>query len=257
MRPTIACSAVFSLSTNVKCIDNGTQFVPSLDRDCVPLAVAAQRRLQPEGHAKVTAGFNLLAPYVIHTVSPRMRAGTEPSAAQRRSLEQCYRSCLSAAEELPANADGRNILVFCGISTGVFGFPADEGCKIATRTVMDWSDEHPSPAITDVVSDVFSDWDLELHITTLKGLAKSGRPGLPVTKDTSPPGTFPSLARSPRNTKAQQLLQEADFLLISAGAGLSAADGLDYTSPELFKQHLPGFLKYGFRRLYDVFGFQD
>ncbi|THX35246.1 A1pp-domain-containing protein [Aureobasidium pullulans] len=56
---------------------------------------------------------------------------------------------------------------------------------------------------------------------------------------------------------ARTIIREADYLILSAGAGLSASTGLDYTSADLFLKHLPGFKKYGFRCLYDVFGFQS
>ncbi len=53
------------------------------------------------------------------------------------------------------------------------------------------------------------------------------------------------------------LLKEADHVLIGAGAGLSAAAGLDYTDTELFARLLPGLVKKGFRRFYDLFGYSD
>ncbi|CAD0024229.1 unnamed protein product [Aureobasidium pullulans] len=62
---------------------------------------------------------------------------------------------------------------------------------------------------------------------------------------------------SPNIQAARTIIQEADYLIISAGAGLSASAGLDYTSADLFSKHLPGFKKYDFRCLYDVFGFQS
>ncbi|KAL1612699.1 hypothetical protein SLS60_000928 [Paraconiothyrium brasiliense] len=61
----------------------------------------------------------------------------------------------------------------------------------------------------------------------------------------------------PTIEKARSWLAEAESIIVSAGAGISAADGLDYTSRTLFRKHFPAFLPYGFERLYDVFGFVD
>ncbi|KAI9007591.1 putative ganglioside induced differentiation associated protein [Hyaloraphidium curvatum] len=65
-------------------------------------------------------------------------------------------------------------------------------------------------------------------------------------------------ADNPANiAKAVAILREADAVVIAAGAGLSAAAGLDYTSTSVFRKHFPGMLQYGFRRFYDFIGFTD
>ncbi|KZZ97060.1 Appr-1-p processing [Ascosphaera apis ARSEF 7405] len=61
--------------------------------------------------------------------------------------------------------------------------------------------------------------------------------------------------RKPNVDKAIAWLQDADYLLITAGAGLSAATGLDYTSKDLFKERFPACLRLGLQQLYDVIGF--
>lgn len=62
---------------------------------------------------------------------------------------------------------------------------------------------------------------------------------------------------SPFLLKARSYLHQADTLTISAGAGLSAATGLDYTSSTLCATHFPAFRSKGFRKLYDVFGYNS
>ncbi|TPR02716.1 Polyprenyl synthetase family protein [Aspergillus niger] len=54
--------------------------------------------------------------------------------------------------------------------------------------------------------------------------------------------------------QAKAWLAAADTILISCGAGISAATGLDYTSTTLFDRHFPAFKQYQLRRLYDTFG---
>jgi NAD-dependent SIR2 family protein deacetylase len=55
---------------------------------------------------------------------------------------------------------------------------------------------------------------------------------------------------------AREWLTSADCIIVSAGAGFSAATGLDYTSKSLFSQHFPAFTKRGLSTLYSVFGYQ-
>ncbi|THY13079.1 A1pp-domain-containing protein [Aureobasidium pullulans] len=240
-----------------KCIDNAIQASagPGLREACYAL-MEEQGCLEAEGQAKVTPGYNLNSKYVIHTVGPQMPRGSVPTVEQARMLADCYRSCLQAAEELPVPESGRKVLVFCSISTGIFGFPTAEACSIAVRTVLEWFSHHCDSTITDVVFDVFSESDLDLYRHRLSELSYN---------DGKSPGVvFPAgeqhiveLYDSPNIQAARTVIQEADYLIISAGAGLSASAGLDYTSADLFSKHLPGFKKYGFRCLYDVFGFQS
>lgn len=61
--------------------------------------------------------------------------------------------------------------------------------------------------------------------------------------------------QSEKYQQVSQLLHDADSVLIGAGAGLSAAAGLDYTDTVLFKQLFPGLVKKGFRCFYDLFGY--
>lgn len=48
-----------------------------------------------------------------------------------------------------------------------------------------------------------------------------------------------------------QLFAEADFVLIGAGAGLSAAAGLDYQDPALFARWYPQFRRLGIRTIWE------
>ena len=81
----------------------------------------------PTGSAVVTGAGNLPARYVFHAVGPVYRDGQhgEPDL-----LAACYETCLRLAEE-----HGVRKLTFPAISTGVYGYPADEAAQIAVRTV--------------------------------------------------------------------------------------------------------------------------
>lgn len=89
----------------------------------------------PTGEARITKGYNLPARYVIHTVGPVWRGGDrgEPGL-----LASCYRNSL----DLAARYDLRTI-AFPAISTGVYGYPADQAARIAARTTHDWLQARP------------------------------------------------------------------------------------------------------------------
>jgi O-acetyl-ADP-ribose deacetylase (regulator of RNase III) len=84
------------------------------------------------GDAKATAGHDLPARWVIHTVGPVWQGG---EAGEAELLRACYTRSLEVADELGAAS-----VAFPAISTGVYGYPADEAAAIAVRTVR----SHPT-----------------------------------------------------------------------------------------------------------------
>lgn len=134
---------------------------------------------------------------------------------------------------------------------GIFAFPPRVAVEIAVDTVTKWCQDHPETSVTNVIFDVFAEDNWELYERNLKELATL-----------YPPLSKPLAltlqkchAEQPSIRKALQWLQEADTLIISAGVGLSAATGLDYTSRAVFTKYFPAFVPLGLHRLYDVFGF--
>ena len=79
------------------------------------------------GDAKATPGFRLPARWVIHTVGPVWRGGR---AGEAELLASCYRRTLEVAGELDARS-----VAFPAISTGVYGYPAEEAATIAVDTI--------------------------------------------------------------------------------------------------------------------------
>jgi len=89
------------------------------------------------GSAVVTSAGALPAQYVFHAVGPIYRDGRHGEPDQ---LAGCYRKCLELAEE-------RNVrtISFPAISTGAYGYPAQEAASIALETVaahLDGPDTH-------------------------------------------------------------------------------------------------------------------
>ena len=82
----------------------------------------------PTGEAKITAGYNLPAKHVIHTVGPVWFGGDNDEDAL---LASCYRNSMALAAE-----HGLRTIAFPAISTGVYGFPKERATWIAVREVV-------------------------------------------------------------------------------------------------------------------------
>ncbi len=77
----------------------------------------------PEGEAFITPGFKLDAKYIIHAVSPLYLGGEEDEEIKLRS---CYQKSLNLAKE-----KGIKSISFPLIATGSYGYPKEEGMRIA------------------------------------------------------------------------------------------------------------------------------
>jgi NAD-dependent SIR2 family protein deacetylase len=53
---------------------------------------------------------------------------------------------------------------------------------------------------------------------------------------------------------AKVLLDSADRIVVGAGAGLSASGGINYVSPEFFKQYYPAYANRGYRTIWETMG---
>lgn len=105
------------------------------------------------GDAKITRGYNLTARHVIHTVGPIYRGGV---SGEPRLLESCYRRCFEVAHE-----NNLVSLAFPSISTGAYGYPIEDACKIALTTTMDQLNRFPE--MIRVVFTLFSAADLKVY----------------------------------------------------------------------------------------------
>lgn len=85
------------------------------------------------GEAKITAGYNLPARHVIHTVGP---VYGEADGKEAEILSSCYRNSLRLAKE-----QGLRSVAFPAISTGAYGYPKNEAALIAVRTVLSFLEE--------------------------------------------------------------------------------------------------------------------
>ncbi|WP_417518470.1 O-acetyl-ADP-ribose deacetylase [Minwuia sp.] len=82
----------------------------------------------PTGEARITAGYDLPARHVIHTVGPVWLGG---DSGEPDLLAACYRNSLALAMQ-----HGIASIAFPAISTGIYGYPLEEATEIAVNTVL-------------------------------------------------------------------------------------------------------------------------
>ncbi len=113
----------------------------------------------PTGEARVTGGHHLAADFVIHTVGPVYHGGKRGEADLLRS---CYESSLRLAAE-----KGCESVAFPCISTGVYGYPKAEACRVAVEAVAGWLATNGQPKR--VVFCCYGADDAALYRERLKG----------------------------------------------------------------------------------------
>ncbi|MGA7179983.1 MAG: O-acetyl-ADP-ribose deacetylase [Thiobacillaceae bacterium] len=109
------------------------------------------------GDAKITRGHLLPAKYVIHTVGPVWRGGSQ---GEPQLLASCYRRSLELAQEHKVRS-----IAFPSISTGIYGYPMRQAAKVAIQSVQDFMQN--TTYIEDVIFCCFSDRDLEVYAELL------------------------------------------------------------------------------------------
>jgi O-acetyl-ADP-ribose deacetylase (regulator of RNase III) len=113
------------------------------------------------GDAKITAGHDLPARHVIHTVGPVYRGG---EGGEAELLASAYRRSLAVAAE----HDLRSV-AFPSISTGAFRFPIQEAARIALSTVRTHLEGETSVELVRFV--LFSRRDYEVYEAALEAVA--------------------------------------------------------------------------------------
>ena len=139
-----------------RCIDNAihTQAGLQLRRECDEI-MKEQGTFEKTGQAKITAGYNLPAKHVIHTVGPIIYRVVEDD--DKELLVSCYRNSLKLALEKNLKS-----IAFCCISTGEFRFPNDLAAEIAVAEVKKFFRENPTADLK-VVFNVFKNLDKKLY----------------------------------------------------------------------------------------------
>lgn len=110
----------------------------AIHRAAGPELLEATQKLNgcPTGDAKITKGFKLPAKFIIHTVGPVWRGG---SNGEEKLLASAYRRSMEVAR-----INDVKTIAFPNISTGVYGFPKEKAADIALETIENMlkDDEH-------------------------------------------------------------------------------------------------------------------
>lgn len=88
----------------------------------------------PTGEAVITTAGKLPAQYVIHTVGPIWKDGSEN---EELLLRNAYENSLKLADQYKMTS-----IAFPNISTGVYGFPKSKAAKIAISAVRSFKAVH-------------------------------------------------------------------------------------------------------------------
>src|SRR4030042_2117159 len=120
--------------------------------------VARQGRL-PTGQAVITTGGRLKAQYVRHTVGP---VGDGGSGNEAELLRSAYCECLKLATENKLAS-----ISFPSISTGAYGYPADEAAEVAVSTVVSFLKEQ-STSLKHVVFVLFASLPYHSYYSALR-----------------------------------------------------------------------------------------
>jgi O-acetyl-ADP-ribose deacetylase (regulator of RNase III) len=108
----------------------------------------------PTGSAVVTSAGALPAQHVFHAVGPIYSGG---SHGEPEMLASCYRTCLELADQ-----HGVRSISFPAISTGVYGYPAEQAARIALKTVA-LHLKKPESGIHEVLFVLFDQRFYDLH----------------------------------------------------------------------------------------------
>ncbi len=122
----------------------------------------------PTGAARLTRGYNLPAPYVIHTVGPVWRGGDH---GEDDLLASCYRSVFA----IVTNHDDIRSIAFPSISTGVYGFPIERASSIALREMLNFLTGNR--AVKEVIACCYSAHDLRVYQAALVEISASSNAG--------------------------------------------------------------------------------
>ena len=109
---------------------------PEIRAACRKIRATRYPARLPTGEAVITTAGRMPARYVIHTVGPVFGGGAEGEAEK---LASCYRNALRIAAEQELNT-----VAFPAISTGVYGYPANEAALVSSDAIEQALDDHPS-----------------------------------------------------------------------------------------------------------------
>jgi O-acetyl-ADP-ribose deacetylase (regulator of RNase III) len=111
----------------------------------------------PTGEARLTKGYGLKTPYVIHTVGPIYSGNPRDPLL----LGRCYLNSLVIAREKAMKR-----IAFPAISCGVYRYPVADACAVALNVCLDFLEKNPLPET--IVFVLYSNEFLDIYETELR-----------------------------------------------------------------------------------------
>jgi O-acetyl-ADP-ribose deacetylase (regulator of RNase III) len=131
---------------------------PKILEECKRIRATEWPEGLPTGKAVITGAGNLKAKHVIHTVGPVWREGNRGEPAL---LAQAYKNSLSLAV-----SKGLKTVAFPAISTGAYGYPVEDACRVALKAVKEFLEKEDN--LDEVVFVLFSEHALEVYADEAK-----------------------------------------------------------------------------------------
>ena len=126
---------------------------PKMLEECKKIRASEWSQGLPTGKVVITSAGNLKARHVIHTVGPVWRGGNR---GEPELLAQTYRNSLRLAV-----FKGLKTIAFPSISTGAYGYPVEDACRVALEAVKEFLEKEDS--LDEVVFVLFSESVFEVY----------------------------------------------------------------------------------------------
>lgn len=126
---------------------------PKILEECKRIRATEWPQGLPTGKAVITSAGNLKAKHVIHTVGPVWHGGNR---GEPELLAQAYQNSLRLAV-----AEGLKTVAFPSISTGAYGYPVEDACRVALKAVKEFLEKEDN--LDEVVFVLFSENALEVY----------------------------------------------------------------------------------------------
>jgi O-acetyl-ADP-ribose deacetylase (regulator of RNase III) len=129
---------------------------PKILEECKKIRATQWPEGLPTGKAVITGAGNLKAKYIIHTVGPVWRGGTN---GEPQLLAKAYQNSLRLAASKRVKT-----IAFPSISTGTYGYPVELACNVALEVVKEFLEKENR--LEEIVFVLFSKSDLKAYENT-------------------------------------------------------------------------------------------
>jgi O-acetyl-ADP-ribose deacetylase (regulator of RNase III) len=126
---------------------------PKILEECKRIRATEWPQGLPTGKAVITGAGNLKARHVIHTVGPIWHRGNR---GEPELLAQAYQNSLRLAV-----AKRLKTVAFPSISTGAYGYPIEDACRVALKAVKEFLEKEDS--LDEVIFVLFSESAFEVY----------------------------------------------------------------------------------------------